>query len=129
MHTATRVAGIVAGLTMTIGSIASMPTSYAAEHDTSKPAACAQEQTQLDKAKDALVRVTAVFDRQQAKVRKAKHRAEAADTAQERNRARRALAEARKDRDEAAKDKKAQQQRVARAQARLDKCKAAQPAA
>ena len=128
MKTTTRVAGLVAGLTLTIGSVASVPASYAAEGGTA-PAPCAQQQTQLDRAEDALVRVTAVFQRQQAKVAKAKHRAEAADTAQERNRARRALAEARHDRDRAAKAKVAQQQRVARAQDRLDTCTAAQPAA
>jgi hypothetical protein len=124
----TRLAATVAGLVLSIGSIAVAPGSHAAPSEAA-PAACAQEQKQLDRAEDALARVTTVFEHQQAKVKKAKQRVDAAHTAAERARARRALAEARKDRDEAARTKKAQQQRVARAQTRLDTCQAAQLAA
>ena len=126
MHTTTRFAGIVAGLTMSIGAL-SVP-SLASAAAAAPPEPCAQQQTQLDRANAALERVTAVFERQQAKVQKAKREVEAADTARERSEAKRELAQARDGRDEAKENKRAQLKRVEKAQARLDACEASQPA-
>ncbi|WP_148616383.1 hypothetical protein [Nocardioides rubriscoriae] len=128
MHTATRVAGVVAGLTMTFASLGAVPASYADEAAGDPAAApCADQQAQVDRAEDALARVTAVFAKQQARVKKAKDDVEAADTPREEKRAERALAKAKDARAEAKQTKRAQQQRVARAQARLDACQAEQP--
>lgn len=120
MRTTTRLAGAVAGLAL--GAVATVPSAVAAEPEGQQPAACAQEQKQLDRAEDAYERVSKVFAAQQARVKKAHDRVEKAKSAQEKARAERALAEARHDRDDAAKDKRAQKQRVAKAQARLDAC-------
>jgi hypothetical protein len=127
MNTTTRIAGIAAGITLTLGSVVATAPSYAADHTGSTPAACAQQQKQVDKAEDALARVTAVFEHQQAKVAKAKHRSATADSAHERNAARHALQGAKHDRNDAKAAKKAQQQRLAKAQARLAACQADQP--
>lgn len=128
MRTANRIAGIAAGVTLTLGSLGTIGGIAPSDAADQQPAACAQQQTQVDKAEAALARLTAVFEQQQTKVKKAKHRAEAADTAQERNAAKHALQRAKHDRDEAKANKKAQQQRVAKAQARLASCQADQPA-
>lgn len=126
MRTATRVAGIVAGLSLSLGSLGVVAPSYADEPGDTPPVACAEQQAQVDRAAAALVRLTAVFERQQAKVRKARDRAETADTAQERNAARKALRTYKAQRDVAGKAKTAQQQRLARATGRLADCQAAQ---
>ncbi|MCW2813435.1 MAG: hypothetical protein JWN84_890 [Nocardioides sp.] len=124
MHTATRAAGVLAGLTLTFGSLGAVAPAVAA--DAPEKAPCAQQQTQVDRAEDALTRLTAVFERKQAKVEKAKDRAAAADTAQERNAARKALRTAKAEKAEAKEAKGAQQQRLAKAQERLEECQAAQ---
>lgn len=124
MHTSTRFAGVAAGITMAFGSIAVVTPAVATAP--AKPAACTQQQKQVDRAESALARVTAVFERQQAKVKKAKHRATAADTAHQRNAARKALRKAKHDKTEAAKTKRAQQQRLAKAEDRLETCQAEQ---
>lgn len=126
MHPATRTAGVLAGAALTLGSlstIASSPVSAA------PPAPCAQQQKQVDKATEALARVTAVFERQKDKVAKARGEVRAADTARERRQAKREVAEAKADRADARTNKKAQQQRLAKAEARLEKCQAEQPTA
>lgn len=130
MRTSTRTAGALAAIALTVGSLGTITTvsANAAGSGSDQPAACAQQQKQLDKANDALARVTAVFERQQDKVKHAKHESQAATTAHERNEARKELAAAKKDRDTAKKAKKAQQERVEKAQARLDECQADQPA-
>jgi len=130
MRTSTRTAGALAAIALTVGSLGTMTTvsANATGSDSSKPAACAQEQKQLDKANEALAKVTAVFEKQKDKVAKAKDQSEAATTAHQRNEARKALAAAKKDRDEAKKDKTAHQERVEKAQARLADCQADQPA-
>lgn len=129
MHPASRVAGVVAGLTMTFGSLAAVPASFADDTTGDTPTApCASEQTKVDRAEDALARVTAVFAKQQARVSKAKDQVATADTKGAEKRAERALAKAKQARAEAKKAKKAQQQRLTRAQARLDACEAEQPA-
>lgn len=123
MRPTTRIAGAVAGIALTFGSLGAV--SASAE----KPAPCAQQQTHVTKAEHALERVTAVFQARQAKVKKAKHQVKAADTARERAHAKRALAHAKEKRDHTKKVKTAQQQRLAKAQARLDACEAKQPTA
>ncbi len=129
MHTTSRVAGVVAGLTMTFGSLAAVPASFADDTTGNTPAApCAQQQTQVDRAEDALARVTAVFAKQQARVSKAKNQVATADTKGEEKRAERALAKAKDARAQAKKAKVAQQQRLTRAQARLEACEAEQAA-
>ena len=50
MQTATRIAGIVAGVTLTLGTLTTGGAAYAADQ---QPAACAQQQTQVDRAEDA----------------------------------------------------------------------------
>lgn len=65
MHATTRAAGLVAGLTMTLGALAPMGTASAVGEEPTAP--CAQQQKQVDKAAAALERVTAVFERQKAK--------------------------------------------------------------
>ena len=65
----------------------------------------------------------------QAKVREAKGAVKAADTAKEKRSAKATLALAKEKKANVKKAKKAQVQRVAHAQARLDKCTAAHPAA
>jgi hypothetical protein len=121
MRTTTRIAGAVAGVALALGSLGSV--SASAE----KPEPCAQQQKQVDRAEDALARVTLVFQRQQTKVKKAKHEVRVADTARERAHAKRDLAHAKAKRDHVKKAKTAQQQRLAKAEARLDACEAKQP--
>ena len=123
MRPTTRIAGAVAGIALTFGSLGAV--SASAE----KPAPCAQQEQHVTKAQDALERVTAVFQAKQAKVKKAKHQVKVADTARERAHAKRALAHAKEQRDHTKKAKTAQQQRLAKAQARLDACEAKQPTA
>lgn len=118
MRTSTRLAGAVVGLTLALG------TTVIASPAEAKPAACAQQQKQVDRAEDALARVTAVFERQKQRVAEAKGEVRQSDTARERSEAKRALAAAKHDRNKAAHNKQAQQQRVAKAQERLADCRA-----
>jgi hypothetical protein len=123
MRTTTRIAGAVAGVALALGSLGTVPASA------EKPAPCAQQQTQVDRAEAALARVNLVFQHQQAKVKKAKHEVKVADTGRERTNAKRDLAHAKAKRDHVKKAKTAQQQRLAKAEARLDACQAKQPTA
>ena len=113
----------VAGL-LTIGALGASTTAAVAAP---KGEPCARQVAQVTKAEDALARVTAVFERQQTKVKKAKKAAQQADTPAEENAAEEALEDAVDGRDKVKKAKKAQLQRLAKAQQRLDKCLAAQP--
>jgi hypothetical protein len=88
---------------------------------------CAQQQAQVAKAEGALERVTAVFEKQQAKVKKAKKELVLADTAAEQAQAAKGLKIAQAKKDAAKKAKSAQLVRLEKAQTRLDKCLAAQP--
>jgi chromosome segregation ATPase len=124
MRTSTRVAAAIASATLVLGPIAAVTQSAQA----AEPEPCAQQQTQVDRAEDALARVTAVFERAKAKVARAKAHLENADNGTEKAQARRALARAKADLAAARKAKKAQVERLAKAQARLDECLAAQPA-
>ena len=87
---------------------------------------CANQQAQVTKAEDALARVTAVFERQQTKVKKAKKELVLADTEAEQAKAAKGLKIAREKKDAAKKAKKAQQMRLQKAQQRLADCLAAQ---
>ena len=87
---------------------------------------CANQQAQVTKAEDALARVTAVFEKQQAKVKKAKKELVLADTVAEQAKAAKGLKVAQEKKDAAKKAKKAQQMRLQKAQQRLDDCLAAQ---
>ena len=93
-----------------------------------KPEPCAQQETQVAKAQQALDRVTAVFDHQQTKVERLQAALEAASTPEEKARIQARLDRALAQEQHARKAKKAQQQRLAKAQERLAACQAAQPA-
>lgn len=90
---------------------------------------CAAQSAKVDKAQDALDRLTAVFAKKKEHVAKAKKNVEKADSRAERKAAKAKLATAKEKKDKVKKDKKAQQQRLAKAQERLAKCLAAQPEA
>ena len=87
---------------------------------------CADQQAKVTKAEDALARVTAVFERQQTKVKKAKEELADADTKGEKIKAAKGLAIAQEKKAKAKKAKKAQQMRLTKAQQRLDECLAGQ---
>ena len=87
---------------------------------------CATQEAQVAKAVEALARVTAVFAKQELKVKDAKEDVQEADSKPEKAAAKKALDKAKADKDKAKKDKKAQQQRLAKAQERLADCQAEQ---
>ena len=88
---------------------------------------CATQVAQVEKAEDALARVTAVFAKQKAKVKKAREAVQEADSKSEKAAARKALAKAKAAKDETKENKRAQQMRLAKAQERLDECRAEHP--
>lgn len=85
-------------------------------------APCAGQQVRVDRAEDALARVTAVFERQKDKVDHAEKALAAAETRVEQARAKAALQNARERKAAAAEEKKAQKMRLAKATARLEAC-------
>lgn len=85
---------------------------------------CAKQQAQVDKAEDALARVTAVFAKQQAKTKQAKSAVAHADNRSEKAAAKAELRQARMATEHAAKAKKAQQMRLTKATERLETCQA-----
>ena len=125
MRISTRVAAAIASATLVFGPIATVTQAAQA----AEPVPCAQQQTQVDRAEDALARVTAVFARAKARVIEARADRANADNGTERAQAQRALARAKADLAAAKKAKKAQVERLAKAQARLAECQAAQPTA
>lgn len=122
MQRSTRVTAALAGLTLSFGALMA-PGAHAAE---APKEPCAKQTTQVANAEDALARVTAVFAKQQAKVKKAKKAVVKADTRSEKAKAKRALAAAKVKKEHVKKAKKAQLQRLAKAQARLADCEAKQ---
>ncbi len=126
MRTPTRVAGVVAGLSLSLGVLAASPPS-AEEPAETPPVACAEQLAQVDRAEDALARLTAVFEKQATRVEEATELVAAADNAAERNAARKALREAKAGHARAEAARTAQQQRLTKAVQRLEKCQAAQP--
>ena len=118
-----RLAGIAATGAIALGGAFGVA-AHADDAPTTDP--CAQQQAQVDKAQSALERVTAVFTRQQERVKKVKEVVAAAETGRETADAKRALADAKQDRAETKVTKRAQQQRLDKSQERLATCQAAQ---
>jgi septal ring factor EnvC (AmiA/AmiB activator) len=101
-----------------------------ADPETPDPAApCATQQAKVDKAEDALARVTAVFERKKDRVADAEAALAAAETDKEKAKAQRKLDRAKAKAADAKKEKKAQKKRLAKAQERLADCEAANPPA
>lgn len=123
MHIPVRIAGGLAGLAVAAAAVGAMPSAHA-----DAPAACAQQQKQLDQAQVALDKVSAIFTRQQDRVKKAQQEVKGPITGSEHANAERGLARAKHQRDQAKQVKSAQQQRLTHAQQRLETCQAAQPA-
>lgn len=124
MSVATRFSGLAATAVIALGGALVAPA--IADEAPAPTTPCASQQAKVDKAEDALARVTAVFARQQARVEKAKAIVEQAGAGRAKAEARRALAAAKQDRDETKGTKRAQQQRLLKAQERLATCEAEQ---
>lgn len=118
-----RIGTVAAGLALSLGTLT-------APAFADKPAAepCATQTTQVARAEAQLTKVSAVFAKQQAKVKTAKKQVQQADTRAEKRKAVKKLKVAKVARTKASKSKKAQVQRVAKAKQRLAKCLAKQPA-
>ena len=118
----TRLGSIAASAAITFGAFG--VAAYADDVPTTDP--CAQQQAQVDKATEALARVTAVFADQQERVEAAKEVAAEASAGQEKLAAKKALAAVRKATTETKVTKRAQQQRLTKASERLTTCQAEQ---
>lgn len=119
-----RIATMTAGLALSISSLAVAGTAHADDPTDPTTEPCATQTAKVEKAEAALARVTAVFERQAAKVKEAKGELRAAEKANEKAIEKKQLAEAKAKKDEAKKAKKAQLQRLAKAQERLATCEA-----
>jgi uncharacterized protein (DUF1800 family) len=86
---------------------------------------CAKQEAQVQKAEDALARVTAVFAAQKERVADARQDVKHADNRSERAEAVAALHAAKAKKEKVAKTKKAQQMRLAKANKRLAACETA----
>jgi hypothetical protein len=86
---------------------------------------CAKQETQVQKAEDALARVTAVFAKQKEHVVDARQDVKHADNRSERAEAVAALHSAKVKKEKVVKAKKAQQMRLAKADERLAACETA----
>lgn len=86
---------------------------------------CAKQQAQVQKAEDALARVTAVFAKQKEHVSDARQDVKHADSRSERAEAVAALHAAKAKKEKVATTKKAQQMRLAKANERLTACETA----
>ena len=118
MSVTTRFAGIAASAALAFGAFGA--TAYADDAPTTDP--CAKEQTHVDKATEALAKVTAVFARQQARVEAKQAAVAEADAGNEKAAARHALKAAKDALKETKTTKRAQQQRLAKATERLTAC-------
>jgi len=87
---------------------------------------CAKQQQAVTKAEAALAHVTAVFEHQQTKVERLEEQLANATTDEERAEIQAKLDRALAKEQHAKKEKKAQKQRLAKAEARLADCEAAQ---
>jgi len=123
MSVSIRFSALAAGAAIALSGLVVAP---ATADEAPGTAPCASQQAKVDKAEDALERVTAVFARQQAKVKKAKKVVEQAEAGREKAEARKALARAKGKKDDVKVTKRAQQQRLAKAQERLAACEAEQ---
>ena len=88
---------------------------------------CAKQEQQVTKAEAALEHVTAVFAHQKTKLERLQEQLAAATTAEEQAEIQAKIDKTLAKKQHTKKDKKAQQQRLAKAQARLAACQAAQP--
>jgi hypothetical protein len=107
-------------------SLGLIPTAHADEVLPDSP--CAAQTAQVARAEDALARVTAVFEAKKDKVAEAEAVVAAATDDEELAEAEQRLAKAQEQATKVVKEKKAQQQRLAKADARLAQCEAAQAA-
>jgi hypothetical protein len=105
MSVSTRFCGLAATAAIALAGFAVAPSATADE--TTEPVPCASQQAKVDKAEDALERVTAEAGREKALARKA-------------------LSKAKDVRDETKVTKRAQQQRLVKAEERLATCEAEQ---
>lgn len=120
-----RLGGLAATAAITLGGALVAPALADEVPGPAEP--CASQQAKVDKATEALARVTAVFERQQEKVKKARKAVAQAEAGRERAAARKALSKAKESRDETKQTHRAQQQRLTKAQERLTACEAEQP--
>jgi septal ring factor EnvC (AmiA/AmiB activator) len=120
--TATAVASLAA---LSVVAVGAAPVA-AADRPGDEP--CAHQEQQVTKAEDGLAHVTEVFAHQQTKVERLQEALAAATTPEERARIQARLDKALARKQHVRKDKSAQLQRLAKAQARLADCLAAQPA-
>ena len=119
MSLSIRVAGLTATAAITLAGALG-----AAAHADDAPVTdpCAQQQAQVDKATEALARVTAVFARQQERVEAKQEVVAEANAGREKAAARHALKAAKDALAETKSTKRAQQQRLAKATERLTAC-------
>ena len=116
----TTTVALLSSIALTVGAAP-----VAAHADKPKPAPCAKEQAQVQKAEDALARVTAVFAKQKEHVADARADVKHADNRSERAKAVAALHAAKVKKAKVAKTKKAQEMRLAKANERLADCETA----
>lgn len=124
MSVSIRFSGLAATAAIALSGLVVAPSATADEAPETAP--CAAQQAKVDKAEDALERVTAVFARQQTKVKKAKKTVAQAEAGREKALARKALAKAKDKKNDTKVTKRAQQQRLSKAQERLATCEAEQ---
>ena len=115
-------AALASAAVLSLGTVSAV---HAAPADKPGGEPCAQQQAQVTKAEDAMARVTAVFAHQQTKVERLQDELAQATTPDEQAALQAKLDKATAHKQHAKKDKKAQQQRVAKAEARLANCQAA----
>jgi len=108
--------------------VLSLGTGSLAQADQPGTEPCAKQEQQVTKAEAALAHVTAVFEHQQTKVERLQAALAAATTPEEQAKIQAKLTKALAQKQHDKKAKKAQQQRLAKAEARLAACQAAQPA-
>jgi len=98
----------------------------AAHAEKSDPEPCAKQDAQVQKAEDALARVTLVFAKEKEHVADARKDVKHADSRSEKAAAKAELHAAKVEKEKVAKAKKAQQMRLAKANERLTDCEAAE---
>jgi len=125
MTAAHRLASVVASAALTFGAFG--VAAYA--DDAPSTDTCAQQQAKVDKATEALARVTAVFARQQERVEAKQEAVAEAEDGQEKAAAKQALKAAKAATSETKVTKRAQQMRLAKATERLTTCQAENPPA
>jgi pantothenate kinase type III len=109
-------------------SLGAAPVAHAAYDGKPGSEPCAKQAHQVAKAQDALAHVTAVFEHQQTKVERLQEALAAATTPEQQAKLQARLDKALAQKMHEKKAKKAQQQRLAKAEARLADCQAAQVA-